>query len=44
VVTGFASEATRAAALAAGASACLTKPFAAASFMAVVEQTLERSR
>lgn len=36
VVTGFASEAVRAAALAAGASAFLAKPFAASDFAALV--------
>ena len=40
VVTGFASEATRAAALAAGASAWLAKPFATSTFTALVDQTL----
>ena len=40
VVTGFASEAARTAALAAGASACLAKPFATSAFTALVEQTL----
>ena len=41
VVTGFASEASRMAALAAGASAYLAKPFAAASFISLVEKTLD---
>jgi CheY-like chemotaxis protein len=41
VVTGFASEASRTAALAAGASAYLAKPFAAASFISLVEKTLD---
>ncbi len=36
VVTGFASEASRAAALAAGAAAYLAKPFAASEFSALV--------
>jgi len=40
VVTGFASEASRAAALAAGASAWLAKPFATSTFTALVDQTL----
>ena len=41
VVTGFASEASRMAALAAGASAYLAKPFGAASFILLVEKTLD---
>ena len=41
VVTGFASEASRMAALAAGASAYLVKPFAAASFISLVEKMLD---
>jgi len=41
VVTGFASEASRMAALAAGASGYLAKPFAAASFMSLVEKMLD---
>ena len=41
VVTGFASEASRMAALAAGASAYLAKPFGAASFISLVEKTLD---
>ena len=41
MVTGFASEASRMAALAAGASAYLAKPFAAASFISLVEKTLD---
>ena len=41
VVTGFASEASRMAALAAGASGYLAKPFAAASFISLVEKTLD---
>ena len=41
VVTGFASEASRMAALAAGASGYLAKPFAAASFISLVETTLD---
>ena len=41
VVTGFASEASRMAALAAGASAYLAKPFVAASFISLVEKTLD---
>jgi two-component system, NtrC family, response regulator PilR len=44
VVTGFAPEASRAAAFAAGASAYLGKPFAMAAFMSVVEQTLGQPR
>ncbi len=40
VVTGFGSEASRAAALAAGASAYLTKPFSASAFAAMVEQAV----
>jgi DNA-binding response OmpR family regulator len=40
VVTGFASAASRTAALAAGASACLAKPFAASGLTSLVEQTL----
>jgi CheY-like chemotaxis protein len=40
VVTGFASEASRMAALAAGASAYLAKPFGAAAFISLVEKTL----
>ena len=40
VVTGFASEASRRAAFAAGASAYLAKPFAASAFAALVEQTI----
>jgi CheY-like chemotaxis protein len=39
-VTGFASEAARTAALAAGASAWLAKPFTTSAFTALVEQTL----
>jgi len=41
VVTGFGSEASRIAALAAGASGYLAKPFAAASFISLVEKTLD---
>jgi CheY-like chemotaxis protein len=41
VVTGFASEASRMAALAAGASAYLAKPFGTASFISLVEKTLD---
>jgi CheY-like chemotaxis protein len=41
VVTGFASEASRMAALAAGASGYLAKPFAAASFISLVEEMLD---
>jgi DNA-binding response OmpR family regulator len=41
VVTGFASEASRMAALAAGASGYLAKPFAAASFISLVEKMLD---
>jgi two-component system, NtrC family, response regulator PilR len=40
VVTGFASEASRTAALAAGAAAYLAKPFAASAFLSLVESTL----
>ena len=40
VVTGFASEASRTAALAAGASGYLAKPFGAPAFIALVEGTL----
>jgi CheY-like chemotaxis protein len=41
VVTGFASEASRMAALAAGASGYLAKPFAASSFISLVEKMLD---
>ena len=41
VVTGFASEVARASALAAGASAFLAKPFAAAEFAAVVAEVVQ---
>jgi len=41
VVTGFGSEASRIAALAAGASGYLAKPFAAASFISLVEKMLD---
>ena len=40
VVTGFASEASRSAALAAGASGYLAKPFGAAALLSLVENTL----
>jgi DNA-binding response OmpR family regulator len=40
VVTGFASEASRTAALAAGAAAYLPKPFSASAFVSLVESTL----
>lgn len=40
VVTGFASEASRTASMAAGAAAFLAKPFAAASFTSLVERAL----
>jgi DNA-binding response OmpR family regulator len=40
VVTGFVSEASRTASLAAGASAFLAKPFAASAFISLVESTL----
>jgi len=40
VVTGFASEASRQASLAAGASAYLAKPFSTPAFVALVEKTL----
>ena len=41
VVSGFASEASRLAALAAGASAYLAKPFVATSFISLVEKMLD---
>src|SRR6266508_1345756 len=41
VVTGLASGASRMAALAAGASGYLANPFAAASFISLVEKTLD---
>ena len=44
VITGFASEASRQASLAAGASAYLSKPFSASAFAALVETTLRASR
>jgi two-component system response regulator PilR (NtrC family) len=44
VVTGFASEASRAAALAAGASGYLAKPFGAAALVSLVEQTLREQQ
>jgi two-component system response regulator PilR (NtrC family) len=44
VVTGFASEASRAAALAAGASGYLAKPFGASALVSLVEQTLREER
>ena len=40
VVTGFASEASRTAALAAGASGYLAKPFGAAVLVSLIESTL----
>jgi DNA-binding response OmpR family regulator len=40
VVTGFASEASRTAALAAGASGYLAKPFGASALIALIEGTL----
>ena len=40
VVSGFASEASRTASLAAGASAFLAKPFAVSAFTSLVENTL----
>jgi two-component system response regulator PilR (NtrC family) len=40
VITGFASEAGRAAALAAGASGYLAKPFGAAGLLSLVQLTL----
>src|SRR2546425_6471573 len=43
VVTGFGTAASRQAALAAGASAYLAKPFATADFTAVVQQAVGRS-
>lgn len=42
VVTGFSSQASRSAALSAGASAYLAKPFAVTAFTSLVEQTLGR--
>ena len=44
VVTGFASEASRSAALAAGASGYLAKPFGAAALVSLVEQTLREQQ
>ena len=44
VVTGFASEQSRVAALAVGASAYLVKPFAASEFSALVEQAVRAGR
>jgi len=41
VVTGFASEASRTASLAAGASAFLAKPFGASAFTSLVENILQ---
>lgn len=43
VVTGYASEELRRAALAAGATGFLAKPFLAAALIAAVRATLERS-
>ena len=43
VVTGFGTDASRRAALAAGASGYLAKPFATAAFTAVVAQAVGRS-
>jgi two-component system response regulator PilR (NtrC family) len=40
VVTAFASEASRAAALAAGASGYLAKPFGASALLSLIENTL----
>jgi DNA-binding response OmpR family regulator len=40
VVTGFGSEASRAAALAAGATGYLAKPFGTAAFVSLVQNTL----
>jgi two-component system response regulator RegA len=40
VVTGFGSEASRLAALSAGASAYLAKPFTTSAFTSLVEETL----
>ena len=40
VVTGFTSEASRTAALAAGATAYLAKPFGASAFLSLVQNTL----
>ena len=40
VVTGFGSEASRLAALSAGASAYLAKPFGTSAFTSLVEETL----
>jgi len=44
VITGFASEASRQASLAAGASAYLPKPFSASTFAALVEKTVRASQ
>jgi len=41
VVTGFTSEASRTAALAAGATAYLPKPFGASAFVSLVQNTLQ---
>ena len=41
VVTGFGSDASRTASMAAGASAFLVKPFAASAFTALVESMLQ---
>ena len=40
VVTGFASDASRTASLAAGAAAYLAKPFGASAFVSLVQNTL----
>ena len=40
VITGFTSEASRTAALAAGATAYLAKPFGASAFVSLVQNTL----
>jgi two-component system repressor protein LuxO len=44
VVTGFPSEATRRAALAAGATGFLTKPFAATALLAAVRSSLDHPK
>jgi DNA-binding response OmpR family regulator len=43
VVTGFSGEPSRAAALSAGATAFLTKPFSTAAFATLVRSILDRS-
>jgi two-component system OmpR family response regulator len=44
VITGLASEVSRRESLAAGASAYLSKPFSAAAFAALVDETLSAAR